>query len=144
MGNDGDMRPTFAEGKRTAISKLLELRRQAQKDKEPRVVLRIQGILMSLDGYTAGEIASRLKVHRSTVPLWVEHWNRYGEEGLWEGQRSGRPSSLSAEERDKLCDILDSGPVAYGLETGIWTSPLVRQVIDEEFGREYHLNYAHQ
>jgi hypothetical protein len=41
------MRPTFAQGKTAAISKLLELRRQAQKDKEPRVVLRIQGILMS-------------------------------------------------------------------------------------------------
>src|SRR6266851_4838246 len=37
------MRPTFAQGKKTAISKLLELRRQAQKDKEPRVGLRIQG-----------------------------------------------------------------------------------------------------
>ena len=39
----GDMRPTFAKGNKTAISKLLELLCQAQKDKEPRVVLRIQG-----------------------------------------------------------------------------------------------------
>ena len=60
MGNDGEMRPTFAEGKRTAISKLLELRRQAQKDKEPRVVLRIQGVLMSLEGQTTGEISHHL------------------------------------------------------------------------------------
>jgi hypothetical protein len=36
------------------MAKLLELRRQAQKDKEPRVVLRIQGILMSLAGHTTG------------------------------------------------------------------------------------------
>ena len=57
----GDMRPTFAKGNKTAISKLLELRRQAQKDKEPRVVLRIQGILMSLEGVTAGEISNRLR-----------------------------------------------------------------------------------
>jgi hypothetical protein len=54
----GDMCPTFAKGNKTAISKLLELRRQAQKDKEPRVVLRIQGILMSLDGETTGEIVT--------------------------------------------------------------------------------------
>jgi transposase len=45
---------------------------------------------------------------------------------------------LSPEEREKLCDILDSGPTAYGLETGIWTSPRVRQVIAEEFGQQYH------
>lgn len=134
----GDMRPTFAKGNRTAVSKLLELRRQAQKDKEPRVVLRIQGILMSLDGQTTGEIANHLKVHRSTVPLWIDHWNRHGQKGLWEGHRSGRPRGLSPEERETLCDILDSGPAAYDLETGIWTSPLVCQVIEEEFGQQYH------
>ena len=134
----GDMRPTFAKGNRTAISKLLELRRQAQKDKEPRVVLRIQGILMSLDGQTTGEIANHLKVHRSTVPLWIDHWNGHGQKGLWEGHRSGRPRGLSPEERATLCDILDSGPAAYDLETGIWTSPLVCQVIEEEFGQKYH------
>jgi transposase len=134
----GDMRPTFAKGNKAAISKLLELRRQAQKDKEPRVVLRIQGILMSLDGQTTGEIANHLKVHRSTVPLWIDHWNGHGHKGLWEGHRSGRPRGLSPEERETLCDILDSGPAAYDLETGIWTSPLVCQVIEEEFGQKYH------
>jgi transposase len=92
-------------------------------------VLRIQGILMSLEGVTAGEISNHLKVHRSTLPLWIDHWNRHGQKGLWEGHRSGRPRGLSPEEREKLCDILDSGPTAYGLETGIWTSPRVRQVI---------------
>jgi transposase len=138
----GNMRPTFAKGKKTAIWKLLELRRQAQKDKAPRVVLRIQGILMSLEGHTTGEIANHLKVHRSTVPLWIDQWNQYGETGLWEGHRSGRPSNLSREDRQTLCDILDSGPVAYGLETGIWTSPLVRYVIEEEFGQQYHAGHV--
>lgn len=136
------MRPTFAEGHKATIKRLLDLRRQAQKDKEPRVLLRIQGILMSLEGHTAGEIARDLKVHRSTVPLWVEQWNEYREEGLWEGHRSGRPHGLDQKDRERLCDILDSGPVAYGLETGIWTSPLVRQVIADEFGQEYHVGHV--
>lgn len=46
---------------------------------------------MSLAGHTTGEIADRLKVHRSTVPLWIDQWNQYGKEGLLEGHRSGRP-----------------------------------------------------
>jgi len=142
IGDDVDMRPIFAKGNRRTVSKLLELRRQAQKDKEPRLMLRIQGIVMSLEGRTAGEIANDLKVHRSTVPLWIDHWNRFGEEGLWEGHRSGRPCVLSAEDQERLRDILDSGPAAYGLETGIWTSPLVRQVIAEEFGEQYHAGHV--
>jgi DNA-binding MarR family transcriptional regulator len=72
MRDDGYMRPTFAQGKKTAIAKLLELRQQAQRDKESRMTLRIQGILMSLDGHTTGEIADHLKLHRSTVPLWID------------------------------------------------------------------------
>jgi transposase len=34
---------------------------------------------MSLDRQTTGEIANHLKVHRSTVPLWIDHWNRHGQ-----------------------------------------------------------------
>jgi transposase len=132
------MRAVFAKGYRQAVARLLGFRREALADKVPRVVLRIQGILMSLDGRSTTEIAQTLKVHRSTVPLWIDHWNRQGEEGLWEGQRSGRPSRLGAPERERLADILDSGPVAYGLETGIWTSSLVSRVIREEFHRSYH------
>lgn len=132
------MQPVFAKGNTRTVSKLLNLRRQAQKDREPRVVLRIQGIVMSLEGRTTTEIADSLKVHRSTVPLWIDHWNRYGEVGLWEGQRGGRPCGLQPEQRQRLCDILDSGPLAHGLETGIWTSPLVSQIIREEFGQHYH------
>lgn len=72
MRDDGYMRPTFAQGKKAAVAKLLKLRQQAQRDKEPWMMLRIQGILMSLDGHIAGEIADHLKVHRSTVPLWID------------------------------------------------------------------------
>jgi len=136
------MRPIFAKGTQRTVQQLLGLRREAQADKAPRVVLRIQGILMSLDGYTPGEIAQRLKVHRSTVPDWINLWNEHGHEGLWEGHRSGRPCRLEPEQREKLCDLLDSGPVAYGLETGIWTSPLVSQIIREEFGQEYHAGHV--
>ena len=132
------MRPMFAKGTRKTIGQLLEVRRQAQWEKAPRLLLRVQGILMSLDGHTTGDIAQQLKVHRSTVPLWIEHWNTYGEEGLWEGQRSGRPAGLTESQRQRLGDILDSGPVAYGLDTGIWTSPLVGAIIREEFNRAYH------
>ena len=37
-----------------------------------------------------------------------------------------------------LCDILDRAPNAHGLETGVWTSPRVCQVIAEEFEQQYH------
>jgi len=132
------MRPVFARGNRQTAELLLELRKQALRDQEPRVAQRFHAIVLSLEGYTIPRIAQALKVHRSTVPLWIEHWNQDRENGLLEGHRSGRPSDLSPAQRETLQDILDSGPVAYGLETGIWTSPVISGVIAEEFDVHYH------
>ena len=57
---------------------------------------------------------------------------------MLEGYRSGWPPGLSPEQKEQLGDILDSGPVAYGLDTGIWTSPMIAWIIEQEFGVQYH------
>jgi transposase len=61
-----------------------------------------------------------------------------GGEGLKEGHRSGRPAQLTVGQRQDLHDIIESGPVAYGLNTGVWTSPLIAAIIAEEFDVTYH------
>jgi len=132
------MRPVFAQGTERTAELLQEMRKQAIEDHQPRVAQRLHGVALSIEGHTVSQIARFLKVHRSSVPLWIEHWNQHQEKGLLEGQRSGRPGELSRRQRQQLQDILDSGPVAYGLETGIWTSPLISQVIADEFGVKYH------
>jgi transposase len=132
------MRPVFARGNQQTAKILLELRKQALKDDEPRVAQRFHAVALSIEGYTSQRIAQVLKVHRSSVPLWIENWNQRRETGLLEGHRSGRPGALSKAQQEQLQDILDSGPVAYGLETGIWTSPVISRIIAQEFDVEYH------
>jgi len=55
-----------------------------------------------------------------------------------EGHHRGRPARLGPTQREHWEDILDSGPVAHGLNTGVWTSPLIAQIIAEEFDVRYH------
>lgn len=129
---------TYAKGNRKTIEKLLQARQQAQTDKAPRVAMRIQAVLLSLQQRSVPEIADLLQVHRSTVHSWIVAWNDYKLEGLLEGHRSGRQCRLSSGDIQILYDIVESGPVAYGLERGIWTSPLVSQIIKDEFDVEYH------
>jgi len=128
----------FARGNRKTVAKLKRLRLQAQRDRIPRVALRIQGIMLSLQRYTTVEIAEMLQVDRTTVFTWVKNWNEYREEGLKEGHRCGRPPRLNDKQKECLFDIVDSGPVAYGFNSGIWTSPMVTQVIADEFSVAYH------
>jgi transposase len=132
------MNPIFARADSRTRRKLLALRQAAQTDKAPRVALRLQALLLSTDGHTPPDIAHLLHVHRTRVHAWVCNWNQYGEEGIKEGHRSGRPCQLTQTQRQQFHDIVESGPVAYGLHTGVWTSPVLASVIQEEFGVDYH------
>ena len=132
------MQPIFAHGNSRTLHRLKTLRQAAQTDKAPRVALRLEAIMLSVQRQTTGQIAQGLQVDRTRVHAWIGAWNDYGDEGLLEGHRSGRPAQLSATQREQLADISDSGPVAYGLNTGVWTSPLLAQIIAEEFAVSYH------
>ena len=127
------MQPIFAQGNSRTLQRLKTLRQAAQTDKAPRVALRLQAIMLSVRERTTGQIAQALQVDRTRVHAWIGAWNEYGDEGLLEGQRSGRPAQLSGRQREQLADLLDSGPVAHGLNTGVWTSPLIAQILEEEF-----------
>jgi len=129
---------TFAKGNKRTLRNLKALRQEAHAEKAPRVALRIQGIMLSLQKHSVSDIARLLHLHRSSVHSWIQNWNVYGKEGLYEGHRSGRPADLSEEDKEHLRDIVDSGPIAYGLQTGVWTSPIVTQIIENEFAVNYH------
>ncbi len=132
------MQPIFARGNLRTLQRLKVLRQEAQTEKAPRVALRLQAIILSVQRLTTGQIAQGLQVDRTRVHAWIGAWNQHGDVGLLEGHRSGRPAQLSVLQQEQLGDILDSGPVAYGLNTGVWTSPLIAQIIQEEFAVSYH------
>ena len=125
-------------GTKSTIKRLIRLCKQAAQEGAYRVARRLHAVVLNMEGRTAPEIASLLKVHRSKVSLWLHHWQQWGMEGILEGHRPGRPKELSDEQLQVLGDILDSGPIAYGFNSGVWTCPMVSRVIEEEFSVLYH------
>ncbi len=118
--------------------RLIRLTKEAEREGAYRVAKRLQAVVLNAEGHTSGELAHILKASRSKVSEWLSNYQTYGLEGLLEGYRSGRPAALTTPQRTQLGDILDSGPVAYGLDSGVWTSPMIAWVIEEEFGVRYH------
>jgi transposase len=114
------------------------LSKEAEREGAYRVAKRLRAVVLNSKGHTSGELAKILQAPRSKVSKWLQRYQTEGIDGLLEGCRSGRPSELSEEQQQQLGDILDSGPVAYGLDSGNWTSPLIAWVIEEEFGVPYH------
>src|SRR6266705_1391638 len=99
--------------------RLLRLTKEAEQEGAYRVVKRLQAVVLSSEGHSSGEIARNLKAPRSKTSEWLRLYEEHGVEGMLEGHRSGRPVGLHEKQRRQLTDILDSGPVAYGLDTGI-------------------------
>ncbi len=50
----------------------------------------------------------------------------------------GRPSRLSDEQMKELVDIVEAGPEVSGLDTGVWTSPIITDLVRRRFGIKYH------
>ena len=132
------MQAIFAKGNQRTVNKIISLRKDALAEHQYRVATRLHAIMLSIEKHTSGDIADLLKVNRTNVPVWINNWNNHGADGLLEGHRSGRRSGLTSEDKGKLGDIIESGPVAYGLNTGVWTSKIVTQIIEEEFGIGFH------
>lgn len=132
------MRARFLQLTVKVAQQLSALKREAEKDGAARVARRIHAVLLNHQRHTSGEIAQLLEAPRSKVSLWLGQYQRLGWEALLEGHRSGRPKELTSAQLAQLDSWIDSGPVAYGFSSGVWTSPMIVRVIEEEFGIRYH------
>jgi transposase len=132
------MEPRLLRLHPSTYQRLIALSKEAERDGAYRVARRLRAVVLNSEGHTSGQLAEILQAPRSKVSQWLQRYQRDGIDGLLEGYRSGRPSELSEKQQEQLGDILDSGPVAYGLDSGIWTSPMIAWVIESEFGVEYH------
>ena len=136
------MRARFVRLTTRKAQELSALKREAEKDGAHRVARRIHAVLLNDQQRTSSEIAQLLEAPRSKVSLWLAQYEAHGWEALLEGHRSGRPKQLGSAHLSQLDHIIDRGPIAYGFSSGVWTSPMIAQVIEEEFAVRYHAGHV--
>lgn len=124
------------------VRKLKTLLTQCESENNLRLWKRTKSVLLYLKSKKPEEISNLLDVGLKSVYRWLNRYSQEGINGLYEGHHPGRPLLLNQEELVRLEDILDSGPVAYGLTTGIWTCPTIQHIIEEEFGITYHHDHV--
>ncbi|OGT63493.1 MAG: hypothetical protein A3E85_04555 [Gammaproteobacteria bacterium RIFCSPHIGHO2_12_FULL_45_12] len=124
------------------IDKLKRLKKESEVDGAYRVAKRLHAILLNHEGNTSGDISHLLDTPRSCVTQWLINYEQYSYDGLLEGYRSGRPAGLTETQKKELSDIVESGPIAYGFLSGIWTAVMIGQVIQNEFNVEYNARHV--
>lgn len=92
-------------------------------------------------GWTQTKVAEALGVTEGAVSQWMKRAREGGVEALRHQAPPGAESKLSAEQLASLPDILARGAEAYGFSGAVWTRARVRQVIQDVFGVNYHVDH---
>ena len=99
---------------------------------------RRQAIRLLQAGKNLSAVARALSVSVSSVFRWAQTYQRKGPQGLRPQPTPGRPPKLSQSQKRTLVQVLLKGPLAAGYRTDLWTLQRVAEVIDDQFGVQYH------
>ncbi len=99
---------------------------------------RRQAIRLLKAGKSLSAVARALSASVSSVFRWSQTYRTKGLRGLQPQPTPGRPPKLSESQKRRLVKGLLRGPLAAGYRTDLWTLQRVAEVIDRQFGIQYH------
>lgn len=117
---------------------LYQLHGLAAEERGATVRLRLQAVILAIQGQTAPQIATAVSSNRRSVQEWVRWYNVLGIAGLEDRPHTGRGTILPREREAELCRRLDQGATAAD---GVCTlrGADVRRILEQEFGVLYAL-----
>ena len=114
----------------------------AQRAGDLREWRRAKAVVDYIGARRVTEIALELRVTRGSVNRWLQWYEANGVDGLRTKKAPGAAPRLSQQQRAELAEVVDAGPRAAGLTTGIWTGPMLGQLIRDRFGVSYHNHHV--
>lgn len=137
MGQSGTaLKPSRRTGR--ALQRVRGFCKGAKSRKDLAEWRRARAIISYIEGKPVIEIAANLGVTRGSVNRWLQWYDACGLDGLRTGDRSGRPPRLTEEQRFELVELIEAGPPACGFDTGVWTGPMIGELIRRQYGVTYH------
>jgi len=120
------------------LTRLNELMGEAESLGDVALWRRARGVLSYIEGTPVVKIADNLKVVRGSVNMWLRWFELAGTDGLRGTKAPGPAPKLTAVQRQELSALIDSGPQACGYQSGVWTGPMIGELIRNRFGVNYH------
>ena len=110
-----------------------ELRLLAGKVKDANQARRLLAIAAVYDGMDREEAARIGGMDRQTLRDWVHRFNEQGPDGLINAKSPGRPSKLSAEQKEGLQHLVEAGPDQQMHGVVRWRCVDLKRVLGERF-----------
>jgi transposase len=99
---------------------------------------RMIAVRMLQAGRGVREVSRLVGVSPASISRWKKVLQEQGVEALRAKPHPGRPPRLTADQKQRLAEILRRGARAAGFPTDLWTLRRVAQVIQREFEVQYH------
>lgn len=95
-----------------------------------------------IDGRKVTDIAAEFGVTRGSVNRWLQWYDADHVEGLRASVAEGPAPKLTEEQREALTIIIELGPIQAGYQSGVWTGPMIGDLIAQRFGVRYHNHHV--
>lgn len=123
---------------RTSRSALARFIVRAKKNGNLDEWRRGRAILGYIEGKRVVDLAEQLDVTRGSVNRWLGWYEKLGIPGIRTWAAPGATPKLSDEQREELTALIEAGPMAAGYGSGVWTGPMIADLIEARFGHRYH------
>lgn len=92
------------------------------------------------EGERPSDVIARYGFHRCTIYRWLTAARGHGLHVLAARPATGRPRTLTAKQERQVCHWINGkNPRQYGFDFGVWTRPIVRELIVQRFGTRLSL-----
>lgn len=120
------------------LRRLRALLAKSKSENDLKTWQRAKAVLDYLEGKSVMSLSKELGVARSTIHRWFQRFNAKGTRGLRPDKHPGPTPRLSKAQLAELTAIIEAGPQEAGFDTGIWTGPMVGDLIRRRFDVSYH------
>lgn len=124
--------------------KALQTRLQQAYAAGNKQLVRRLSVLLAVGPFKASidEVAKQWGISPATIYGWIKQFLVERLASLSYHRGPGRKPKLTEAQKKRLCELLDAGPEACGFSVGCWTSVLVTELIQREFGVCYSRYYV--
>ena len=113
---------------------VLGLQDEIRRSEESRYDHRLHAVLLVAQGMKCPEVAGLLGDASRTVEYWINRFETSGLAGLVDGERSGRPGRLTAEQMSVIDSALRKEPREVGLTGTLWDGKTLSAFARSRFG----------
>ena len=100
----------------------------------PRTRIRVQMVLLSLEGHAVTDIARITQQSDDTIRRWLQRFIDQGWRGLMEGIHPGRPADITPAIENFLLRSLKQSPRKFDVPRPTWTAATLANAVEKRFG----------